>query len=102
MDRVEFIRQIEESNITHADILSKFFDQYMILYDLIEKIDQIIFINSDNNSVTVQLFCSDEDIIRTTVERIKYSTTVIIYEKCFNISYSNITKNTVDITISLM
>ena len=102
MDRVEFIRQIEESNITHAEILSKFFDQYMVLYNLIEKIDKVIFISSDNNSVTFQLFCQNEDIIKTTADRIQHKSMVIIYEKCFSVIYSNITNCSIDITITLM
>lgn len=102
MDRVEFIRHIEESNISHADILTRFFDQYMVLYNLIEKIDKILFINSDNNSVTFQLYCADSDIWKPIIDRINYQSMVMIYEKCFTISYANITANTIDINITLM
>ena len=102
MDRVAFINYIEESNISHADVLTKFFDQYMVLYNLIEKIDKISFINSDNNSVTFQLYCTDSDIWNPIIDRINYQSMVVIYDKCFNVSYANITMNTIDINISLM
>ena len=102
MDRVQFMRCIEESNVTHADILSKFFDQYMILYNLIEKIDRIIFLSSDNNNVVFQLCCSDEKVLPPIIDRIQSQSMVMIYNKTFTVQYSNITANTIDISITLM
>ena len=74
----------------------------MVLYNLIEKIDKILFINSDNNSVIFQLYCADSDIWKSIIDRINYQSMVMIYDKCFNVSYSNITENTIDINITLM
>ena len=102
MDRVEFIKSIEDANISHADILTKFFDQYMILYDLIEHIDDIKFIDSDSTSTKFQLYFGNPNILNTLVERLKTQTMIMIYQKCYGIYYSDITSNTVNITITLM
>lgn len=102
MDRVEFIKSIEDSNIDNADILTKFFDQYMILYNLIEHVDNIKLLNSNETSVAFQLYFSDINILNMIIEKIKSQSMILIYDKCYNIACSNITDNTFDITITLM
>ena len=102
MDRVEFIKSMEEANVTHSDILCKFFDQYMILYNLIENVDDIKFISCDEKSVTFQLCFSENDILNTFIEKLKAQTMIMIYEKCYGVSFSNITDNSLFVSITLM
>ena len=102
VDRIEFIKSMEESNITHSDILCKFFDQYMILYNLIENVDDIKFISYDEKSVTFQLNFSKADTMNTFIEKLRSQTMIMIYEKCYSISFSNITDNSLFVSISIM
>lgn len=102
MDRVEFIKSIENSDIDNADLLSKFFDQCMILYNLIEHVDNIKILNLNETSVSFQLYFSDTDILNSIIERLKTQSMILIYDKCYSIAYSNITNNTFDIMITLM
>lgn len=102
MDRVEFIKSIEDSNISHADILCKFFDQYMILYNLMENVDDIKLISSDDKSVTFQLYFSKSDILNTLIEKLKSQSMIMIYDKNYMLSYSNITESSLYVSITLM
>ena len=102
MDRVEFINSIKDPNGNKENLLLNFFDHYMILYELIEKVDDIEVVNSDNTSVSFQLKFSDPMILNKTVEKLKTQSMLMIFEKYYNISYSDITENSVNITISLM
>jgi hypothetical protein len=102
VDRVEFIKSMEEANITHSDILCKFFDQYMILYNLIENVDDIKFINSDDKSVTFQLNFSKSDILNSFIDKIKTQSMIMIYEKTYSVNYTNITENSLYVSITLM
>ena len=103
MDRVEFINSIKDPNGGNKEnLLLNFFDHYMILYELIERVDDIEVINSDSSSVSFKLKFSDPKILNRTVEKLKTQSMLMIFEKYYNISYSDITENTVNITISLM
>lgn len=102
MDRVEFIKSMEEANITHSDILCKFFDQYMILYNLIENVDDIKIINHDDKSVTFQLNFSKSDILNSFVDKIKMQSMIMIYDKTYSVNYTNITENSLYVSITLM
>ena len=102
MDRIEFIKSIENSNMENSDILTKFFDQYMILYNLIEHVDNIKLLGSNETMISFQLYFSDINVLNSIIEKIKVQNMVLIYDKCYNIACSNVTENTFDITISLM
>lgn len=102
MDRVEFIKSIKDPNGNKENLLVNFFDHYMILYDLIEKVDDIEVTNSDNTSVSFQLYYSNTETMNKLIEKLKAQSMLMIFEKYYNISYSDITDNTVNITISLM
>lgn len=100
MNRVEFIQSIKDLN--NETLLTNFFDQYMILYDLIEKVDDIKVIQSDQVSVSFQLYFTDAYKLQSIVEKLKSQSMLMMYEKYYSISYSDITDSTINIKISLM
>lgn len=102
MNRVEFFQSIKNNITGTGDIITLFFDQYMILYDLIDNVDDICVLGVDESSISFQLYFENKNTINTIVEKIKMQSVFIMYEKCYSISYSNITDNGIDIKISLM
>ena len=88
MDREQFLHSIKSDNLEAKDIVVNFFDQYMLLYDLIDTVKDTTIINSNKSSISFQLdFSNDESVIKL-CEKIEAYPVVTIFNSVFNISYS--------------
>jgi cell fate (sporulation/competence/biofilm development) regulator YlbF (YheA/YmcA/DUF963 family) len=100
MDRLEFLQSIKRNNMELADIVVHFFDQYMLLYNLIDTVNDISIVNSSNSAISFQLDYSDTDSVQKLNEKLKLSPYISIYESNYAVSYVVMSPVSIIITIS--
>jgi hypothetical protein len=83
-----------------ADIVVHFFDQYMLLYNLIDTVNDISIVNSSNSAISFQLDYSDTDSVQKLNEKLKLSPYISIYESNYAVSYVVMSPVSIIITIS--
>ena len=99
MDREQFLHSIKSDNLEAKDIVVNFFDQYMLLYDLVDTVKDTTIISSNESSILFQLDFSNNESVNTLCGKIDASPIVNIFSSLFNISYSNKTTQSVIINI---
>ena len=101
MDRMEFLNQIKfECDNDLGCIMSGFFDQYMLLYDLVDTVENVVVLDTyDNNGIKFLLTYSNIVSSAKLAEKLSVNPYVIIYEKQYGISFS-LLNNQVAITIT--
>lgn len=99
MDREQFLHSIKSDNLVVKDIVVNFFDQYMLLYDLVDTVKDTTIISSNESSISFQLDFSNNESVNTLCKKIEACPIVTIFGSFFNISYSNKTTQSVIINI---
>ncbi len=103
MDRIEFLNSIKyntDLNQEVINILIGFFDQYMVLYNLIENVINISMIGTTNNSINFLLTYSDTDSASKALNKINSINIFNAYNKVFYIQAQSHDKKSNIITIS--
>lgn len=63
MDRIQFVNSINHNDKQLSEFIPKYIDQYMILYELVDRKDKVKYL-SDNgvNQITFQILSTPESI----------------------------------------
>jgi len=105
MDRMEFLRLIgyENCETNAADIICEFFDQYMLLYDLVDTVTNVSIMASskvaDNRYITFKLEYNDISSSSALAHKLSNITSAVIYGTTYNV-FTSVTDNVVIVTIS--
>lgn len=101
MNRIEFLQLLssKSTNIEVTDIIVNFFDQYMIMFDLLSCVDQIFIVNADKSSISFQLLYNDPDEVERLVQHLSTIPIVNIYGSNYRIESSILNDYTIIITI---
>ena len=67
--------------ISTVDIIRYYYDQLMLLYDLIESYDYISVIDNSTNRISFQVFSHDQQTINRLIEKINSHKSNPIYGK---------------------
>ena len=102
MDRIQFINSINHKDKRLSDFIFQYIDQYMVLYDLVDRKDKIQYMNDNgSNSITFQVL-SSPNAISALSNKISTMPDVKPYERIIHIDqtlFSNIITN---ITLSMI
>lgn len=99
MDRIEFVQAIKRDNMELAEVVIKFFDQYMLLYNLVDTVDDISIINSNDMSVCFELRYINPESATKLLGRLGQFNTMISYETPYNVFATPIDVRTLNIEI---
>lgn len=102
MDRLEFVRRLSDrsNNIEAKDIIINFFDQYMIMYDLLNGVDDIFIVNADNFNISFQMLFNDADDAESLITDLSSINVVKVYDSVYSIGCNKINEYTVIVSIS--
>jgi len=102
MDRIEFLNSIKytEANDKVIDILMGFFDQYMVLYNLIDNVSGISVIGYNDNCINFLIEYFDKDSAAIALNKLSTSNTFYLYNRVFYIQAQSNNKKSNIITIS--
>lgn len=87
MNREQFLHSIKSSDIESSDIVINFFDQYMLLYDLIDNVNNVSIISSDKSNISFRLDFDDEQSNITMRNKLINLQYVTIFESFYNIFF---------------
>ena len=97
MNRIEFLNSIVRDNNT--DMIVEFFDQHMLLYDLLDTVKYISVVDSSHMRISFQLDYEDDTAVPALTQKLSGIGNVIIYNKLMCVSYSEISSRSIIITI---
>lgn len=100
MDRLEFLNCIKyECDTVLTDILCNFFDQYMLLYNLLDTVDNVSVISTFEKGIVFKIDYIDKESAEKLFEKLLMFPYVDIYEKRYIIN-SSLDNNSVTINIT--
>ena len=99
MNRVDFLHIIH-SDYDFGDILVNLFDQYILLYNLLDTVEDISIVARTNNSVSFSLTYQDINSIKTLTTRLYQFATINMYQTNYMVSFVSPNSNSIIITIS--
>lgn len=102
MDRIQFINSINHKDKQLPDLVCKYIDQYMLLYDLVDRKDKIQYV-SDNgiNQINFQVSSSPQAISNLTAN-ISAATNVKRYERVIHVEETAVSNIIVNISMTLL
>ena len=100
MDRIDFINSINHNGRSVIDLVSNYFDQNMLLYDLVEIDDKISVIEDSTNKISFQVDNNNPNSILDLTNKISRSNTVVLYARPIYMNYSKISDSSIIITMS--
>ena len=102
MDRVEFIHSIGYTEGTDSvNLLMSFFNQYMLLYNLIDDIDKISYIRSFNKSIEFFVDYKTATAAKRNINQIASQGIVNIYNSTCFVNVSPVSEKSVNIHLSI-
>ena len=100
MNRLEFLNCIKYNcDAKLTDLMTNFFNQYMLLYNLVDTIESVSVVATYENGIVFQLSYSNDIDANRLSEKLLQLPFVDIYEKRYNVSFSK-NGNTLTITIN--
>lgn len=100
-DRSQFLLSMNyPEGIATEDIITYFFDQYMLLYNLVGNVKRKTLLNSSITCVSFEVEFFDENSVSIINNAILNNPTVVIYESTYVLGCNPIENNVVVITIS--
>ena len=101
MDRIEFIHSIGYTEGTDTvNLLISFFDQYMLLFNLIEDINSVSYEQSYMNNISFILEYISEDAAKKNVNTIMQHNLVGLYGGLYLVSVESISATSIRIIIT--
>jgi hypothetical protein len=99
MNRIEFVHSIRSDQLSIADLVVNYFSQYMLLYNLIDYVNDIKVINSNNTAITFELCYTDDTSAQILQNKISGIQSAIVYGVLYYIR-STVKDNLIYVTIS--
>lgn len=101
MDRVQFLHSISCPEVNgQLDIIISFFEQYMLLYNVIDDVSSASLIHSDNSMITFQITCTKKESAESIYNSLRDNPSISIYESVYLVHADIIDDHTINITIS--
>ena len=67
MDRIQFVNSISHNEKQLSEFIPKYIDQYMILYELVDRKDKVKYLSDNNiNQITFQILSTPDSISELT------------------------------------
>ena len=100
MDRVEFIHSISYAEGTETvNLLMSFFNQYMLLYNLIDDISKITYESSYANSIEFLVDYKSQEAARKNISEIMAHNPVSIYNTICHINITSLSDSSIRIQL---
>lgn len=101
MDRVEFLHSINcPEGTTGLDIIISFFDQYMLLYNMVDNVSQASLVHFVDNLIIFQMICDSKKSAIDMYNKILANPSILIYESIYNVHADIVDDFTINISIS--
>jgi hypothetical protein len=102
MDRIQFVNSINHNDKQLAQFLVNYIDQYMVLYDLVDRKDKIKYISDNNiNRITFQVY-SNPDNINELTRKISTNSNYKKYERVVHIDQTLVSNVITNLTMTLV
>lgn len=95
MDREQFLHSIKSSDMEVSDIVVNFFDQYMLLFDLVDSVISTSIISSDKSTISFQLDLADEESVTTLRNKLANIPAATIFDSFYNIFFEVVSKESI-------
>lgn len=95
MDREQFLHSIKSSDMEVSDIVVNFFDQYMLLYDLVDSVISTSIISSDKSTISFRLDLADEESVTTLRNKLANIPATTIFDSFYNIFFEVVSKESI-------
>lgn len=99
MDRIQFSNRINLQGEIFADLLVQFFNQEMLLYNMVDTINDIKVINNDTNHISFELYYNNQDDISNLYHKINSTPEMTIYGKNYLVSCDPLENKSIIINI---
>ncbi len=100
MDRVEFIHSISYAEGTETvNLLMSFFNQYMLLYNLIDDISKITYESSYANSIEFLVDYKSQEAARKNISEIMAHNPVSIYNTICHVNITPLSDSSIRIQL---
>lgn len=100
MDRIAFLHSINTGNISIVDLVVKYVEPTMLLYNLVDDRDSINVIDNSTNQISYQIQNSDNNYINQLDRNLDQIPTMLLYGTQLNIDHKKITDTSLYITIA--
>ena len=100
MDRIEFSNRINLQGDNFALMILQFFNQEMLLYNMVDTIDDITVINNDTTNISFKLSYKNPAYINALINKIIASPQMIIYDRKYSVSYNVLSNKDIEINIT--
>jgi hypothetical protein len=85
MDRAEFLKSIDRNGTEFTDMIVGFFDQHMLLYDLVDNVSNVSIIELKQNNVEFKVDFPSTNDVDIVMNRVTNAPIIPIYEKNYNV-----------------
>lgn len=97
MDRVEFLKKIDQQGKDFPSTLIAFFDQFMALYSLVGGYNINVVNNTDEDKVKFTVSFDESDKINQLEQIIAHNNTISLYGRVFNIFFKRVSDKDIEI-----
>ena len=103
MDRIQFLHSINCNGVVElTDVIVGFFDQYMLLYNLVDNVNNVKILNSNDNLITFELNYIDNTSVYRLSKVLVNGGVIALYEKYFKVSFNILDDSSITISILKM
>ena len=99
MDRAEFLKSINRNGKEFTDMIVGFFDQHMLLYDLVDNISNVDIIQLEQHNVEFKVEFPNNEDVAIVLDRVSSSPIIPIYEKNYGVQCLPCTDRSLNVVI---
>lgn len=99
IDRISFLHSINPGSLSTADLVVRYLDQFMLLYDLVDEQDNVSVIDNSTNYISYQIQNQDPNYIRALGDQLMNMQPVQLYANPLITKVNNQDSQSLNITI---
>lgn len=100
MDRIEFLHSINMQDSSIIDFVVNFFDQYMLLYDLVDCVCKPTVLEYSTTHILFNLVYNDKHSASLLADKVNASSMMPMYGHMYNVTCNLIDTTSINININ--
>jgi hypothetical protein len=102
MDRIQFVNSINHNDKQLSEFIPKYIDQYMILYELVDRKDKVKYLNDNGINQTTFQILSTPDSIDNITRKLSNSCDYTPYGKLVHIDQIPVSNVITNLTLTML